>query len=130
MLGQHSCDPLCTDGKALVKLAPAEELKRARDEKKATAEAKLARKAAAAQAEEQRRLAKLEKGKIAPNDLFRPPQVDEGLYSQWDEQGIPTHDGQGVELSKGKTKKMKKEWEAQVKAHDEWKKIVESGGKV
>jgi hypothetical protein len=25
---------------------------------------------------------------------------------------------------------MKKEWEAQVKAHDEWKKIVESGGKV
>ncbi len=119
-----------TDGKALVKLAPAEELKRARDEKRALAEAKVARKAAAAQAEEARQLAKLEKAKVSPSDMFRPPQVEEGSYGAWDDQGVPTHDAQGVELSKGKIKKMKKEWEAQSKAHDEWKKLIETGGKV
>jgi cysteinyl-tRNA synthetase len=59
--------------------------------------------------------------------MFRPPHVEEGLYGAWDDQGVPTHDAQGVELSKGKTKKLKKEWDGQTKVHDEWKKIVEAG---
>lgn len=119
-----------TDGKALVKLAPAEELRRARDQKKADIEAKLARKAAAAAAEEEKRLAKLEKSKIAPVEMFRPPHVAEGLYTAWDDNGLPTKDDKGEEISKGKNKKLKKEWDAQVKAHDEWKKIVGTGGVV
>lgn len=110
------------DGNALVKLAPAEELRRARDEKRAVAEAKLARKAAAAQAAEAQRLAKLAKGKISPSDLFKPPQVAEGTYSKWDADGLPTHDGQGEEVSKAKSKKLKKEWDQQVKLHEEYKK--------
>lgn len=120
--------PTCTtDGHALVKLAPADDLRRARDEKKAAIEAKLARKAAAAAAEEQKRLAKLEKSKISPLEMFRPPHVDAGLYTAWDENGLPTKDDKGEDVTKAKSKKLKKEWDAQVKAHEEWKKIVGTG---
>ena len=115
------------DGHALVKLAPADDLRRARDEKKAAIEAKLARKAAAAAAEEQKRLAKLEKSKISPLEMFRPPHVDAGLYTAWDENGLPTKDDKGEDVTKAKSKKLKKEWDAQVKAHEEWKKIVGTG---
>jgi cysteinyl-tRNA synthetase len=118
------------DGKALVKLAPAEDLRRQRDEKKAAIEAKIARKAAAAAAEEQKRLAKLEKAKISPMEMFRPPNVDQGIYTAWDDTGLPIKDDKGEELTKGKSKKLKKEWDAQVKAHDEWKRIVGTGDKV
>lgn len=121
---------LLTDGKALVKLAPAEDLRRARDEKKAAIEAKAARKAAAAAAEESKRLAKLEKSKISPTEMFRPPHVEQGIYTAWDDNGLPTKDDKGEEITKGKSKKLKKEWDAQVKAHNEWRQIVDTGDKV
>jgi hypothetical protein len=35
------------------------------------------------------------------------------LYSKFDEEGIPTHDAAGVELTKSAYKKLKKEWEKQ-----------------
>lgn len=114
----------------MVKLAPAEELCRIRDEKKAIIEAKAARKAATAQAELEKRMAKLEKAKISPLEMFRQPHVEAGLYSEWDADGIPTKDGQGEDLSKGKLKKLKKDWETQVKAHKEWNEIVNTGDKV
>jgi hypothetical protein len=47
---------------------------------------------------------------IAPQDLFRA-QTD--LYSQFDADGVPTHDATGKELSKSGIKKLKKEWEKQ-----------------
>ncbi|KAJ9090716.1 hypothetical protein QFC20_007843 [Naganishia adeliensis] len=118
------------DGNAMVKLAPAEELRRARDEKKAAAEAKLARKAAAAKEAEAKRMAKLEKGKVAQSEMYRPPNVAVGLYSEWDAEGVPTKDGEGAELSKAKSKKMKKDRDIQAKLHQEWLNEVNKNGAV
>ena len=39
---------------------------------------------------------KLAKMKINPSDLFK----DTSLYSEWDEQGLPTKDAKGEEISK------------------------------
>ena len=44
----------------------------------------------------------------------------EGLYSKFDEQGLPTHDAAGVELSKGKRGKLEKLMDKQQKAHDKF----------
>lgn len=111
---------LSTDGKALVKLVPSSELIKARDEKRQKLEAQAARKAALAQAERDKRLAKLEKGRTPPEALFRPPNVPGGQYSQWNEQGIPTADGEGGKLSKSQEKKLLKEWTVQKKLHEEF----------
>lgn len=53
---------------------------------------------------------KLEKAKKNPKDLFIN-QTDK--YSAFDENGIPTLDKEGKELSKGASKKVKKEWDTQ-----------------
>lgn len=126
----HTDKQILSDGNAMVKLAPAEELRPARDEKKAAAEAKLARKAAAAKEAEAKRLAKLEKGKLSPDEMYRPPNVAENLYSEWDAEGIPTKDGEGVELSKAKSKKFKKDRDIQAKLHQEWLNEVNKNGAV
>ncbi|KZT10897.1 uncharacterized protein LAESUDRAFT_721290 [Laetiporus sulphureus 93-53] len=117
------------NGKALVKLVSPAELVKARDEKRAQAEAKAARQAAAAEAERQKRLQKLEKGRVPPQEIFKPPNVPEGTYGSWDEDGIPLMDGQGEKLSKNQTKKVQKEWQQQKKLHDDflaWKKTEHS----
>lgn len=101
-----------------MKLVNPAELVKARDEKRAQEEAKAARKAAAVAAEEQKRLAKLEKGRLAPHDMFKPPHVADGIYGSWNEDGIPLTDGEGKELSKNQVKKVQKEWANQKKAHD------------
>ncbi|KAJ7020017.1 tRNA synthetases class I (C) catalytic domain-containing protein [Mycena alexandri] len=108
------------DGKALVKLVPPAELIRAREEKRAQAEAKTAKKAASAQAAHEKRIAKLEKGRVAPEDLFKPPNVPEGTYGSWNEEGVPLTDAEGKELSKNQGKKVEKDWAVQKKLHDEW----------
>lgn len=120
-----ACSCLATDGKALVKLVPPAELIKARDEKRAQAEAKAARKAASVEAERQKRIAVLEKGRVPPQELFRPPNVPEGTYGSWDDNGVPLTDGDGKELSKSAAKKVKKEWDLQEKRHRdflEWQK--------
>ncbi|ESK93375.1 cysteinyl-trna synthetase [Moniliophthora roreri MCA 2997] len=108
------------DGKALVKLVDPAELIRARDEKKAIAEAKAAKKAATAEAERQKRLQRLEKGRVPPEQMFKPPNVPEGTYSSWDEAGLPLTDGEGKELSKSHSKKVQKSHADQKKLHDEF----------
>ncbi|KAJ7680882.1 tRNA synthetases class I (C) catalytic domain-containing protein [Mycena polygramma] len=108
------------DGKALVKLVPPAELIRAREEKRAQAEAKTAKKAAAAEAERARRAAKLEKGRVAPQDMFKPPNVPEGKYGSWNDDGLPLTDAEGKELSKNQVKNVTKDWTIQKKLHDEW----------
>ncbi|EIW62776.1 cysteine--tRNA ligase [Trametes versicolor FP-101664 SS1] len=118
------------DGKALVKLVPPEELVKAREEKRALAEAKAARKAASAEAERQKRLAALEKGRVPPQELFRPPNVAVGTYGSWDDDGLPLTDGEGKELSKSANKKVQKEWTLQKKRHEdflEWQKQEQQG---
>jgi len=108
------------DGKALVKLVSPAELIKIRDEKRAQLEAKSAKKAAAAEADRQKRFQKLEKGRIAPGDMFKPPNVPEGTYGGWNEAGLPLTDGNGKELSKNQAKKIQKEWAAQNKLHEEF----------
>jgi len=108
------------DGKALVKLVPPAELLRAREEKRAQAEAKAAKKAATAEAERVKRAARLEKGRVAPQEMFKPPNVPEGTYGSWNEDGVPLTDVEGKELSKNQGKKVLKDWTTQKKLHDEW----------
>ncbi|KAG5646258.1 hypothetical protein DXG03_004085 [Asterophora parasitica] len=108
------------DGKALVKLVPPAELIKARDEKRALIEAKAAKKAAQVEAERLKRQQKLEKGRVAPEELFKPPNVAEGTYGSWNDAGIPLTDGDGKELSKNAGKKVQKDWATQKKLHDEY----------
>lgn len=114
-------NPNPSDGRALVKLVNPDILLRARDEKAAAASAKAAKKAAAAEAEKAKKAARLEKGKISPTEMFKPPNVEDGLYGSWDDRGIPLTDGEGKDVSKAKSKKLVKEWEIQDKLHKEWK---------
>jgi cysteinyl-tRNA synthetase len=109
-----------SDGRALIKLVPPAELIKARDEKQAQAEAKAAKKAAAVDSERQKRLQKMEKGRIAPEDMFKPPSVVAGTYGSWDVTGLPLTDGEGKELSKNQAKKVQKEWASQKRLHDEF----------
>lgn len=96
------------------------QLQKVRDEKRALADVKAAKKAAAAEAELQKRLAKLEKGRTPPDQMFRPPNVSDGLYGTYDDAGIPLTDSEGKPLSKNAIKKAQKEYTAQVKAHQEF----------
>jgi len=108
------------DGKALVKFVNPEVLLRARDEKIAAAAAKAAKKAAAVEAERAKKQARMEKGKLSPNEIFRPPNVPEGTYGTWNEGGLPLTDANGEEIPKTKSKKLAKEWEIQKKLHEEY----------
>ncbi|KAJ3738586.1 tRNA synthetases class I (C) catalytic domain-containing protein, partial [Lentinula detonsa] len=119
-------------GKALVKLAPPSDLLKARDEKRAIVLAKQAKKEAAKEAEQLKRLERLTKGKLDPREMFRPPNVKEGVYGSYDESGVPLTDGEGKEISKSARKKLLKEREAQAKLHEEYLKseISEEGLKL
>ncbi|KAF8813902.1 hypothetical protein BYT27DRAFT_7180683 [Phlegmacium glaucopus] len=108
------------DGKALVKLVSPAELVRAREEKRAILEAKAAKKAAAIEAEQQKRQQKIEKGRVPPQDFFKPPNVPQGTYSSWDELGKPLTDGEGKELSKNQAKKVQKDYVNQATLHGEF----------
>ncbi|KAF5380366.1 hypothetical protein D9615_004735 [Tricholomella constricta] len=113
------------DGKALVKLVSPAELMKARDDKRAQMEAKAGKKAAAVEAERFKRQQKLEKGRIAPEEMFKPPNIAEGTYTSWNDAGIPLTDGDGKELSRNQAKKVQKDWNSQKKLHDDyltWKK--------
>ncbi|KAG8716963.1 hypothetical protein FRC08_008423 [Ceratobasidium sp. 394] len=114
------------DGKALVKLVSPDALIKARDEKLAALADKSTKKAAQADAAKAKQLAKLEKGKVSPLDMFRPPNAPEGTYGSWDERGIPLTDGEGVEITKSRGKKLLKEWEVQGKLHEEWKASIKA----
>jgi len=59
----------------------------------------------------------LEKSKIHQKDMYIGQT---NLYSKFDEQGVPTHDKEGKELTKGLLKKLKKDSEAQEKLYQTW----------
>ncbi|RDB28024.1 Cysteine--tRNA ligase [Hypsizygus marmoreus] len=69
---------------------------------------KEAARAAAAKVERE----KAGKAKMSPQDMFRTNE-----YSEWDEDGVPTKDKEGNELTKSKRKTLKKAWERQDKLH-------------
>lgn len=128
-LGIQLDDGQGADGGALYKIVDPAVLIKAREEKAAAAADKIAKKAANAAAAEAKRIAQLEKGRIPPQELFRPPQVPEGTYTKWDENGLPTHDGQGEEVTKSAGKKLQKEWKNQEKLHEAFKAWQAGGGK-
>ena len=53
---------------------------------------------------------KLARMNVSPLEMFKS-QTD--LYSQFDEEGVPTHDAAGEKLTKSAIKKLKKDWEKQ-----------------
>jgi cysteinyl-tRNA synthetase len=105
-----------SDQGALIKFVSKEELLAQREEKAAKEREKLAQKEAAKLAREKLEAEKAEKAKVSPLDMFRDDR-----YSEWDEEGIPTKTSDGKEVPKSGIKKMKKDWERQKKAHEEWK---------
>ena len=117
-----------SDGKALVKLVDPAVLLRAREEKRAALEDKAAKKAAAGEAERLKRIAKLERGRTPPSEMFKPPHVADGTYGSYDEAGLPLTDAEGKPLSKNAAKKVQKDYGLQEKAHKEFLAWQAQGG--
>jgi glutaminyl-tRNA synthetase len=67
--------------------------------------------------------AKEERMKIDPKDLFKHGEEFVGKYSKYDDEtGIPTHDIDGMELTKSAIKKLKAEQQKHIKQLMKWKK--------
>ena len=54
---------------------------------------------------------------IPPQDMFRH-QTEK--FSQFDEQGVPTHDADGQVITNSQKKKLRKQWQIQEKKHREY----------
>ncbi|KAM9977912.1 hypothetical protein ACTFIR_011789 [Dictyostelium discoideum] len=66
---------------------------------------------------------KFEKSKIPPQQLF----INEtDKYSKFNELGMPTHDKEGVEITKSQLKKLQKEYDNQTKEHNNYLKSLPS----
>ncbi|KAJ5603113.1 hypothetical protein N7537_006069 [Penicillium hordei] len=88
-----------------------QEMIKAREEKETRALQKQAEKLK----NQQEALKKAEKGKLSHLEMFRTNE-----YSAWDEEGMPTRDTAGEEITKSRAKKLRKDWERQKKAHEAW----------
>ncbi|XP_053884182.1 cysteine--tRNA ligase, cytoplasmic isoform X1 [Malaclemys terrapin pileata] len=108
----------------VVKLVDRETLLKEREEKKKIEEEKKRKKEEAFRKKQEQEAAKLAKMKIPPHAMFKS-ELDK--YSKFDENGFPTHDTEGKELSKGQMKKLKKLYEAQEKIHKEYLQMVQNG---
>ena len=97
----------------LVKLVDAEQIARAKAEAEQREADKLARKLELLAVQEKREAEKRAKASIKPSEMF----LSNPAYSKFDEQGVPTHDATGEELSKNARKKVVKEYEQQVELH-------------
>lgn len=60
--------------------------------------------------------AKAEKGRLSHKEMFRSPE-----FSAWDDDGLPTKDKEGEEITKSRKKKLQKDWERQKKLHEAWR---------
>lgn len=98
------------DRPALIRLVT-KELLATRQEKEereqARAKAKAEREAEAA--------ARADKGRMNERDMFRTEE-----FGAWDDDGVPTKDAKGEELTKSRIKKLRKEWERQKRLHEAW----------
>ncbi|KAK4985704.1 cysteinyl-tRNA synthetase [Elasticomyces elasticus] len=91
-------------------------LKQERLDRESRAAEKEKQKTAAASKREAEEKARLEKGKVAPEEMFKTKE-----FSEWDEKGFPLKDAEGKEIAKSRAKKLKKEMENQEKLHARWK---------
>ncbi|XP_023566500.1 cysteine--tRNA ligase, cytoplasmic isoform X2 [Octodon degus] len=108
----------------VVKLVDRHTLLKERDEKKRVEEEKKRKKEEAARRKQEQEAAKLAKMKIPPSEMFLS---ESDKYSKFDENGLPTHDTEGKELSKGQAKKLRKLFEAQEKLHKDYLQMVQNG---
>ncbi|PKI84127.1 cysteine--tRNA ligase [Malassezia vespertilionis] len=113
------------DGKAMLKFVPKEQILAQRAEKERMVAEKAERKAQAAAQAREKRAALLEKGRVAPGDMFRAPHVHN--FGAWDAQGIPTADDKGEALAKKRRKNLEKEYERQCKLHAEYLAAKDAG---
>lgn len=105
------------DGEVVLKLVGREALLKEREEKARQEQQKRLEK-------ERRRLEQLKveaereaQRRVAPHQMFRG---DTDKYSQWDDKGMPTHDKEGKEVSKGQLKKLQKLYQAQEKKYNDF----------
>ncbi|XP_004852181.2 cysteine--tRNA ligase, cytoplasmic isoform X1 [Heterocephalus glaber] len=108
----------------VVKLVDRDTLLKEREEKKRVEEEKRRKKEEAARRKQEQEAAKLAKMKIPPSEMFLS---ESDKYSKFDENGLPTHDTEGKELSKGQAKKLRKLFEAQEKLHKDYLQMVQNG---
>nr|XP_021575950.2 cysteine--tRNA ligase, cytoplasmic [Ictidomys tridecemlineatus] len=108
----------------VVKLVDRETLLREREEKKRVEEEKRKKKEEAARRKREQEAAKLARMKIPPGEMFLS---ESDKYSKFDENGLPTHDTEGKELSKGLSKRLRKLYEAQERLHEEYLQMVQDG---
>lgn len=92
------------------------ELIKAQEEKEKRAAEKAAKREAQAKLEAKKIAEREAKAKIAPKDLWK----EDPAYSQWDEEGIPTHNKEGEAISKSLKKKLVKQHEAQKKLYHDY----------
>lgn len=108
----------------VVKLVDKETLLKEKEEKKKAEEEKKRKKEEAARKKQEQEAAKLSKMKICPGEMFK---AETDKYSKFDENGFPTHDTEGKELSKGQAKKLRKLYETQEKLYKEYLQMVQNG---
>lgn len=90
-------------------------IKQAREERERAAAAKVAQKAKRDAEEAEKKRLQDEKAKLSHLEMYK---TDE--YAEWDENGIPTKDAKGEEVTKSRKKKLQKDWERQKKLHEDW----------
>ncbi|XP_034476754.1 cysteine--tRNA ligase, cytoplasmic [Drosophila innubila] len=105
------------DGKFAVKLVDREMLLREREAKQAAEAEKAAEKARKKQALEAAAAAKEAQRRINPKDMFTS---ETEKYSAFGEDGLPTHDKEGKEISKGQLKKLQKLQQQQEQRYKEY----------
>lgn len=91
------------------------ELRAAREQKEAIARQKLEAKQKREREEAEKKAKLAEQAKISHKEMFKTEE-----YSAWDEDGLPTKDKDGADVAKGRSKKLRKEWEKQKKLHEEY----------
>jgi cysteinyl-tRNA synthetase len=100
----------------LVKLVSKEAAAKMKSEQDSREAEKLVRKLEMARINDAKKADKLAKAAISPSIMF----TSNPEYSKFDEQGIPTHDAAGEELSKNARKKVTKEHDLQVELHQKY----------
>ncbi|KAL8377981.1 hypothetical protein RB595_008594 [Gaeumannomyces hyphopodioides] len=112
-----------SDGQpALIKFVPAAKLIAAREEKAAQQAAKAAAKEEARREKERLEQERLAKAAVKPQDMYRSDEK----YSEFDADGVPTKMKDGSEVTKSALKKLRKDWEKQKKANDDY--VKKQGG--
>ena len=109
------------EDRTVLKLVDRDILLREKEEKKQREDQKKAEQLAKIEAQQLKEKEKQEQMKINPADMFKN-QTDK--YSAFDETGLPTHDHEAKEISKGQQKKLKKLQQQQETKYAEYLKTL------